>query len=144
MSEGARVEDVELLRAMRAAMVKFAEAAGVSLADAESEAARTLMWLEMEQRQFWQTQVRKSTEAVARAADAVRMKKIYKDASGRQSSAVDEEKALAIAKRRLEEAQWKAEAVRRAIPKLQREILLYKGQAQRLATTVQSDVPLAT
>src|SRR3954470_10065824 len=123
MSEGARVEDVELLRGMRAAMFKFAEAANVALADAEAEAQQTLVWLESEQRQFWQTQVRKSSEAVGRAAEAVRMKKIYKDASGRQSSAVDEEKALAVAKRRLEEAERKLENVRRYIPRLQRELV---------------------
>jgi hypothetical protein len=143
MSEGARVEDVELLRAMRAAMFKFADAANIALADAEAEAQQALVWLETEQRQHWQTQVRKATEAVARAADAVRMKKIYKDSSGRQSSAVDEEKALALAKRRLEEAEHKLEAVRRAIPRLKRELLLYKGQTQRLATTVQSEIPVA-
>ena len=51
---------------------------------------------------------------------------------------------LALAKRRLEEAERKVEAVRRAIPRLQREILMYKGQVQRFATTVQSDVPMAT
>ena len=54
---------------------------------------------------------------------------------------MDEEKALARAKRLLQHARERAENVRRHTPRLQREVLLYKGQAQRLATFVNGDIP---
>ena len=43
----------------------------------------------------------------------------------------------------LEHATERAENVRRSIPKLQREILLYKGQVQRLSTFLAGDIPTA-
>jgi hypothetical protein len=139
----ARVESVDAIKNFRRAWLKFAEAAGVALTEAEADAVGTLRWLESEQRMYWQNQVRKTTELVSRCTEAVRHKKIFKDASGRTSSAVDEEKALAKAKRMKEIAEEKLENVRKHIPRLQREIMLYKGQAQRLATFLAADIPTA-
>ena len=68
--------------------MKFAEGACVALGDAESEIQRTQIWLETEQRSHWHNQVRVRTEKVTRAKEALRMKKLYKDATGsRQSTA---------------------------------------------------------
>src|SRR5206468_11666564 len=91
----------------------------------------------------WQGQVRKLNENVARAKEAVRMKKIFKDPTGGRQSAVDEEKALAIALKRLEEAQQKLVNTRTYARKLQKEILSYKGSVQRFVTAVTADVPVA-
>jgi hypothetical protein len=140
---GARVESVDAIKAFRRALYKFADAANAALTDAEADAISTHRWLESEQRTFWANNVRKSSELVSRCEEAVRHKKIFKDSSGRTASAVDEEKALAKAKRMKEMAEEKLEAVRRYTPRLQREIMLYKGQVQRLATFVAADIPTA-
>jgi hypothetical protein len=139
----AKVDSIDSLRALKIALVKFAEGATVALGDAEAEMQRMLMWLEMEQHTHWQGQIRKRTEEVGRAAERLRYKKLYKHSTGSRQSAVEEEKALALAKRRLEEAEMKLSNVRRYIPRLQKEIQTYKGSAQRFATTVQVDIPLA-
>src|SRR6266545_3844217 len=112
MSE-ARVESVDAIKNFRRAWLKFAEAASVALTEAESDALGTLRWVETEQRTYWQNQVRKTSELVARCEEAVRHKKIFKDATGRTASAVDEEKALAKAKRMKEVALEKLEHVRK-------------------------------
>jgi hypothetical protein len=143
MSEQARVDSIDAIKFFRRALFKFAEAANVALGDAESDMLRTLTWLETEQSTYWQGEHRKRTDLVSRCKEAVRMKQLFKDSSGRTPSAVDEEKALAVALRRLEEAEQKIVAVKRYTQKLQKEILLYKGQVQRFATSVQSDVPVA-
>ena len=57
MSE-ARVENIEALKAFKLALIKFAETANVSLADAEADASGTLRWLEMEQKVKWTNAVR--------------------------------------------------------------------------------------
>jgi len=137
----ARVESVDAIKNFRRAWLKFAEAANVALTEAEADAMSTLRWLETEQRSWWQNQVRKTTDLVSRCDEALRHKKIFKDASGRTPSAVDEEKALAKAKRMKEIAEEKLENVRKYTPRLAREIQLYKGQAQRLGTFVASDIP---
>lgn len=143
MSDSAHIDDIDALKLFRRALWKFAEVANVALGDAESEMQRVLLWLETEQRSYWQHQLRVRHEALQKAKDALRQKKLYKDSTGKYPSAVDEEKAVALAQRRLEEAETKLAAVRRYIPRLQREIQLYKGATQRFATTVQVDLPSA-
>src|SRR5258708_21732479 len=140
---GARVDSIDSLKHFRIALWKFAEAANVALGDAEGEIERTVMWLGGEQQQFWQTQIRKRHETVERCKDAVRQKKLFKDSTGRPQSAVDEEKALAIAQKRLAEAEQKLINTKRHSTKLQRELHLYKGGVQRFMTAVSSDIPTA-
>ena len=139
----ARVQSVDALKHFRIAMWKFAEAANVALGDAESEIQRTLMWLQGEQQQFWTTQIRKRHEKVNQCKDAVRQKKLYKDSAGKPQSAVDEEKALAIAQRRLAEAEQKLINTKRHAGRLLKELHLSKGATQRFATAVSSDIPSA-
>jgi hypothetical protein len=139
----ARVESIESLKHLKVAIIKFAEEANVAVANAESEVSRTLIWLQHEQTQYWEMQHRKRSELVGRCREAVRMKKFFKDSTGRQQSAIDEEKALQLALRRLEEAEQKTIAIRKAVKKLEREIPLYKGSVQRFATNVQVDLPSA-
>src|SRR3954463_12923340 len=107
MTRYARVDSLDSLQALKVALVKFAESAMVALSDAESEVSRTMMWLENEQTAYWQNQVRKRALIVERCKEAVRSKKIFKDATGRQQSAFDEEKALRRAIAAFEEAELK-------------------------------------
>lgn len=144
MSESARVDSIDALAAFRTALLKFQESAVVALGDAEGEMHRMQVWVENEQSAWWQTQIRKRQEIVVRAKEAVRMKKLFKDSSGRQQSAVDEEKALQIALKRLAEAEEKLLSVKKWTRALQKEIELYKGGVQRFATSVHSDIPVAT
>jgi hypothetical protein len=137
----ARVESIDSLKRLKVAIIKFAEEANVAVANADSEVNRTLIWLQNEQSQYWESQHRKRAELVGRCREAVRMKKFFKDSTGRQQSAIDEEKALQIALRRLQEAEEKSIAIRKAVKKLEREIPLYKGSVQRFATNVQVDLP---
>ena len=139
----ASVESIEVLRLFKAALVKFAEAANVALGDAESDMRRTQVWLEGEQLTHWATQVRRRTEAVTKAKEAVRYKKLFKNAVGGRDSVVDEEKALARAMHSLQVAEQKLAATKAWARRMQREVQNYKGVTQRLASTVQSDIPVA-
>jgi hypothetical protein len=143
MSGTARIDSVDALRMFRTALVKFADLARVALGDAEGEMARVLVSLETEYTTFWSGQIRKRHDAVEKCKDAVRQKKLFKSPSGSTQSAVEEEKQLRIAQKRLEEAEEKLKNVRRYIPRLQKEISIYKGGVQRLATNVSSDIPMA-
>jgi hypothetical protein len=140
---GARVESIDALKFFRIALLKFAEVVVGALNHAESEVDRTLIWLEGEQKAHWQGQIRKRTELVNKARQAVNDKKLYKTFDGRPQSAVEEEQALAVAIRRLEEANIKYENVVRHTRRLHKESLLFKGQLQRLGTLLQTDLPMA-
>ncbi|HVT90092.1 MAG TPA: hypothetical protein VHD56_14660 [Tepidisphaeraceae bacterium] len=143
MSEGVRVESIDALRHMRIALFKFAEATNTALNDAESEMRNMLNWLENEQYSHWQSQIRNRNDLLQRAQEALRMKQVFKDSSGRTPTAVEEQKAVQVAKMRLEEAEQKFVTVKKYTRVLMKEIDAYKGSVQRLATTIQVDIPQA-
>jgi len=141
MSTGARVQDLEAIRMFRAALVKFIETSGAAVTDSEGEITKKMGWLESEQDRFWQLQIRKWQDEVTRAKDAVRMKKMYKDSTGKPQSAFDEEKHLKKCQATLAVAEEKLNNVRKYARELQREHLLYRGGVQRLQTMISSDLP---
>lgn len=141
MGEAARVDSIEALRAFKTALWKFQESATVALGDAEAEMHRVMVWLETEQDSYWQGQIRKRQQEVARGKEAVRMKRVFKDATGRPQSAIEEEKALQQMQRKLQEAEQKLAATKRWSRVMQKEVEMYKGGVQRFATTVQSGIP---
>ena len=143
MAEVARVHNLEALKKLKHALYKFQETVNVALTDAESDMQRTTIWLETEQRTYWVAQLRKRHEAVEKAKQAVREKQLYKDSTGQRSSAVDEMKVLQAAQRQLAEAEQKVAAVKKYIPKMQKETQIYRGGVQRFASTVQHDLPIA-
>src|SRR5665213_719021 len=143
MSKAARVESIDAIRLFRASLLTFAEKANVALGEAESEVQRVMSWLENEQTQHWTSELRKRQEAVAKAKESLRFKQVFKSQTGAKQSTVDEEKALAIAERRLAEAQQKMVNTKRWMRQLQKEAHVYRGTVQRLSTTVQVDLPTA-
>lgn len=143
MTGQARINDIDAIRAFRAHVIKFMESANAALSDADSEILRKINWLEGDQDSYWVQQVRKWTEEVARARDAVRQKRIFKDALGRQQSTVDEEKKLKICQARLEECETKLANTRKHARALMREHLLYRGTVQSLSTHLSADMPNA-
>jgi hypothetical protein len=143
MSEQVRVEDSEVFNVLRIALIKFAQAADSALSNAETQVSRTHFWLDGEQTTYWQNQFRARAEAVTKAKDAVRQKKLYKDASGRTPSAVEEEKALQKCMAALEEAQRKLELIRKWKPRLEKENDSFRGGVSRLRKDLEDDIPRA-
>jgi hypothetical protein len=143
MPQGANLQSLEMLRELQGVLWKFREACTGALDDVEAELRRTVIWLETEQDSYWKSQIRLRHEAVERAKEALRSKKIFKDASGRPQSVVEEQKVLKIATERLAEAEQKLANVRKWVRALQKEIELYKGSVGRLSHSVESLVPAA-
>lgn len=141
MSNGARVDSLEALKFFKIALVKFGQSISVALDDADSEVARTLNWLENDAQSHWQQQIRKRHEAMEKAKEALRMKQLYKDASGRTPSAVDEMKAVQVARKRLDDATAKLAITKTSARKMAREQMIYKGQVQRAYSAAAHDVP---
>jgi hypothetical protein len=143
MATSANVESVDAIRDFRIHLTKFQELAGRALSDADSDINKTTRWLEGEALTYWNGQIRKRQEAVAKAEEAVRQKRLYKDASGSTQSAVEEMKQLKIAKDRLNEAQEKLKAVKHWTRELLKQVTMYRGNVSRFANDVQGAVPEA-
>jgi hypothetical protein len=141
MSEQVRVKDLEVFARFRATLIKFAQAAGEAVSSADSEVASTHNWLETEQRTFWEGQLRKRAEAVAKAREDLRQKRLYKDSSGRTPSAVEEEKALAKAVAAVAHAEDRLQNVRRWLPRLEKASGMYRSGVAALSKTIADDIP---
>jgi hypothetical protein len=109
----------------------------------EAEVHRTILWLQLEQPAYWASQLRKRQEALVRANEALRAKTMFRDASGRTPDTTQEQKAVQIAKRRIEEAEQKIAAVKKYRGRLEKEFQNYKGGVQRFSSAVASDIPRA-
>jgi hypothetical protein len=143
MAEGARVQSVDAIKEFRVYLAKFGESCSLALGDAESEISKTLTWIEGEQQSFWNGRIRKCQEILVKAEEAYRHKKLYKDASGSTPSAIEELKAVNIAKKNLADAQTKLANTKKWVRQLQKEMILYRGGVARFASTVSSAVPQA-
>ena len=143
MSTSAHVDSIDALKTFRVALIKFAEEANAALATAEAEMQRTVGWLERDQLSFWQMQIRKRQEVLSRAQEALRMKKLFPDASGRLPPPVEEEKAVRRAKATLEEAEQKLANTKKYTRVLQKEFMDYKGGVARFSTCVGAEIPVA-
>jgi hypothetical protein len=143
MSEAARVDSIDPIRDFRVYLTKFQEGASLAIGDADSDVNRAARWLEGEGLNFWMGMVRKRQEELAKAEEAYRFKRLYKDASGSMPSAVEEQKGVQIAKRKLGECQEKLANVKRWTRQLQKETVIYRGGVSGFANTVSSGVPAA-
>jgi len=143
MTTSARVESVDSIKEFRAYLAKFQESASLAMGDADSDVGQTERWLEGEQQSYWSGQIRKRQEALSRAEDALRQKTLFKDSTGSRPSAVDEQKAVMIAKKNLADAQAKFNNVKRWTRQLQKEAILYRGGVARFSNSVSAGVPAA-
>jgi len=138
-----RVEDIEAFRVLRAALHKFAMVAEQSLIGAQAHIDRTHSWLENEKRVHWHSQFKKRTEMVVQAREAVRQKKMYRDSSGRMPSAIEEQKHLQRCLAAVQEAEEKILAVKKSIPRLEKESELHRGGVAKLSRAVSVEIPNA-
>ena len=142
MSPTARVQSIEGLEQFRAALVIFTDQAGQSLATVRADAERFLNWLG-EQFKYWQHQLRVRDEQLAEAkSDLHRCLSATIDAH-RVPSCHQEKKLVALAKRRLEEAEEKLAAVKRWTMIVEEAILNFQAHAEPLAGALALDMPKA-
>ena len=143
MSEGARIDDIDAIKTFRVYLAKFGEAANMSLDDAQSEINRTLTWLEGEQTSYWNAQIRKRQEQLAKAQQILRDKTTFKDVSGRPPSAVEEHKAVVVAKKNLAETEQKLANTKGWCRRFPKEVAMYHGGVKPFANTLAGGVPAA-
>ncbi|MBI1345780.1 hypothetical protein GC163_05780 [bacterium] len=109
----ARVQDSSVITEVRAALVQFAERADAALGSLRQEARRTLRWLQDEQPQYWQSELRRAYDRVSSCRisyETCRMRTV----AGHRSACIEEKVAVQKAQRRLEYVQQQIDVTRRA------------------------------
>lgn len=137
MSQSARVQSLDALKALHAALARYGPEALEALGAAEMEIRRVFDYLH-DQLKHWQRQVEKRHEDVNRArADLVHARAVRQ---GERSGYVEQEIALRKAQTRLREAEEKVVAVKRWLVHLPQAIHEYEGPARRLAGLLDADL----
>src|SRR5262245_7190579 len=139
----ARITDVTALADFRAALAEFALAASQSLTDIQLELRRGLDWITGDRGVHWQSEARRSADLVARAKDELVHSRTYKKVGDYTPSCIEEKKALEMAKRRLEHAEQKVQAVRHWTLAARRAVDEFQGPVQQLMGMINGDIPRA-
>ena len=128
------------LKEFRIALCLFVEAARSALGEADADLQRYSGWLGDDRQQYWKSEIGRRAEQAQRAKLVLLEKKLQKTSTGARLSCVDEEKALILARRRLEEAQAKAENTKKWMRRLEEQVFQRKGLLQALSRSLDTDV----
>jgi hypothetical protein len=103
MPEQADVTSVEALEAFRTSLLLYVSKARPTVEEVSAEVLRTRLWLENDQRMYWEQQVRRRGKALEQAEQALSSARM----SNFQDATTSEHMAVQKAKRALEEAEGK-------------------------------------
>jgi hypothetical protein len=140
VADSAHVTSVEAVAHFAAALRQFEDEASRVLLALDQQINRALHWLDDEQPAYWQAQIRRQFDEVARTRTAWE-NCLLREVAGDRPSCIEEEKAHRAAKRRLEFALAKPDVVRRWAIRVHREVDEYRGRVGRFRQVLDRDVP---
>ena len=138
MAASANIQSIETLTHIKAKLCVLEGRAKPALDQAMREARRTVLWLRDSRLLYWKRQVALRTSQVADA----RKQLLSAEMSGLNRSPDNERKNLAMAKRRLEEAERKVAAVKRWVRQFEAKAQPHVARCRRLAGVLDHEVPL--
>lgn len=141
MSETARIQNIEVLRDVKNALLEFARDAALTITSVDSDVQRVGQWLTLERPAHWKHEVRRREEGVEAAKAEIRRKELA--AHPNPADTVLERKALKRAKDKLERAMQKRDRVRKWAPAWEREATIFKGGCAPLNEVLHREIPAA-
>lgn len=141
MSGAARVHAIEALEHLKQHLCVFREDAREAIGAAEWELRRTTDWVRG-QLESWRGEARRRRDEVARAKNELDRRKLQRVA-GKPPDCTEQEKDLAAARRRLDEAEQKVENCRQWVTLWQRAVDENIGPLRRFSDFVQTELPKA-
>jgi len=143
MARQARVISIDALLTMQAALGRFERDLRAALDDLEMEVRRALQWIQQDAPQYWQQEVRQGWERVAEARVQLQQAMTMRRVAEHDPSCVEEKKALEKARRRLQLAQEKADAVRHWRHSVEKAVNDYLAARGQLTGWLEADLPQA-
>ena len=111
--------------------------------DLQLEIRRALEWIHHDRKEYSAQEVRRGWERLAEARLQLQQAMTYRRMADRQPSCIDEKRALEAAKRRLQVAQEKVEAVRHWSQAIERAVNEYHGGCTQFTSWLEGDLPKA-
>jgi hypothetical protein len=139
MADAADVRSIDTVREWHASLAEYGDGLAEALAGVEMEIRRAFEWLN-EQGARWQRAVREREEEVVRAKAELSQRK-FPNWDGRMPDCSVQEKALRLARARLEHAEDQVEKCRAWVGKLPKLIdEVYRGASRRLSNFLEVDL----
>ncbi len=143
MGRPARVKSIDALQSMSAALECFHDHVRSALDDLEMEINRALQWIGQDCRQYWKQEVRRAWDNVTEAKLQLEHALIFRRGERQHSACMEEKKALERAKRYLELAQSKEQAIGHWALAIERAVHEYRGIRTNLVDWLDADFPRA-
>jgi hypothetical protein len=140
MGRFARVTSIGVLQTTAAALQRFRGEAGSVVDDLEVEVRQALEWIHHDRKDYWALELRRSVEAVAQARNQLQQARISRRIVGHDPPCIDEQRALERAKRRLETAEMKVQAVKRWSLTVDRAVDEFQRSRAQFATWLDTDL----
>ena len=116
MSDQADVKSIDTLAFVKAAFAAFAHETNQAVSELEVQGQRAVDWITVDRAAFWKAEIRRRSDIVNKAIKDLEHCRTFKKVGDNTPSCIEEKKALEKARRMLEAAERKAEAVRRWTP----------------------------
>jgi hypothetical protein len=136
----AKVLSIPALRELKAAVLTFQQEAQSGLEVAQIELHKLVAWIEQDRPAYWQGQTRRAFDQVAATRAALASCQM-RTVAGHRPSCIEEKKAHAKAKLRLELCHEKLKRVQHWSVKLQREIDEFRARIAAARRLVEQGLP---
>ena len=137
MGTGAKVSSVEAIETFRTHLLLYLSKARPTVEEISAEVMRTRVWLESEQRMYWEGQVRKRAKVLEEAQGAL----FSAEMSNLREATVAERMSVNTAKRALEEAETKLRLIKKWNRDFSSQVEPLAKQMERLHTVLASELP---
>lgn len=141
MRKAARVTSIDALKDFRRVLAEFTTLATTALGEAHAYVRRTTSWVEHEQPSYWKNERRRRQARLAEARNELYRAQV--EAADAQVSASLQRRAVERTQAAVDEAETKLRNTKRWSRLLDRETILYKGECQKLARTLDAEMPQA-
>jgi hypothetical protein len=139
----ARLTRIDAVQEMAAAVDAFRNEATAALEGLDMEIRRAVEWIHHDRHDHWHHEVRRGWERITEARVQLQQAMTSRRIGNHDPACIDEKKALARAKQRLEIAQAKVEAVRHCARAIDRAVDEYRGARMPLSGWLEAEAPKA-
>ena len=143
MAGQAEVRSIDTLAFVKAALATFAYECGQALSEVELEGRRGVEWITVEQAGYWKAEVRRRGERVNEAMKDLERCRTFKSTGDGPPACTEEKKNLEKARRKLQVAEEKAQAVRHWTPIVQQQFRETGVRLVHFREVLDVDVPKA-
>ena len=143
MTRSAKVTSIDTLPLVAASLQKFRGESAVALDDLEIELRRIVEWIHHDRKQYWSKERDRAYENLTQARLQLQQARVSRRIGDHEPACVDEKRAVARAKRRLETAYQKVDEVRRWTVLIDRAVDDFQRSRTQFASWLDTDLQRA-